>query len=164
MAKQIVRVKPRDRQAFARWLVANKYNVRTVSSTEFGLPVGLLSVVPEYLLMGAIIDSRPYRGASPSSVPATNGQVRLRKTEDGAAEVVVKSLDPEPEPQTAVTPDEPAAEPETVQVETDPPAVRDDLTAKPVKKAARKRAPKPETETVSVKFGELPEPFQKGDE
>ncbi|MFC4060243.1 hypothetical protein ACFOWE_18215 [Planomonospora corallina] len=58
----MIRVQPARelRRDFAAWAVAQTPKVRTVSTTEFGVPDQVFPAVPEELLYGALVDGHPY--------------------------------------------------------------------------------------------------------
>ncbi|PKA32839.1 hypothetical protein SM8_032240 [Streptomyces sp. SM8] len=60
---------PEQRQALARWAVAQVPKVRTVGPSSFGVPPHLYTDMPEALLRGALVDGHPYR--SPDDYEAT---------------------------------------------------------------------------------------------
>ncbi len=49
-----------QRQAFARWAVAQTPKIRTVSQDSFAVPADLFDLAPEEVLTGALVDGRPY--------------------------------------------------------------------------------------------------------
>lgn len=51
---------PALRRDFAVWAVAQTPKVRTVSATEFAVPDGLFTELPEHLLIGSLVDGHPY--------------------------------------------------------------------------------------------------------
>lgn len=120
----IIRVRPARalRVEFARWAVAQVPPVRTVSTTEFGVPAHLFPAIPEALLTGALVDGRSYvvpgpavpwegdsRGQAPP--PAAGGGTELvverkRDVEAGPS----PELEPVPVVQPAPAPEAAAAE------------------------------------------------------
>ena len=96
---RIIEVKPgRDRRgAFARWAI--RYQVRTVSSTSFGVPERLLDRMPEDLLVGALVDGQPYVSASTDT-----GTPDPTPDADGAGSESTESAD-EPESEAPVVDD-----------------------------------------------------------
>ncbi|MEW2568322.1 hypothetical protein [Streptomyces sp. NPDC047070] len=59
---EIIEVQPAAGQlrAFARWAVAQTPKIRTVSSNAFGVPAALFTEAPEDILIGSLVDGRPY--------------------------------------------------------------------------------------------------------
>ncbi|MET8746880.1 hypothetical protein [Streptomyces sp. NPDC004728] len=59
---QLIRIRPTAdlRVEFARWAVAQRPKVDTVSIHEFGVPPGLFSGMPENILIGATVDGHRY--------------------------------------------------------------------------------------------------------
>ena len=62
MTHGFIHVRPaaRKRVAFARWAVAQRPKVRTVSQSEFGVPPALFVDMPEGILRDSLVDGRPY--------------------------------------------------------------------------------------------------------
>lgn len=62
MSDDLIRVQPLPelRRPFARWAVAQRPKVRTVSVHTFGVPAQLFADMPEDLLIGARVDGHPY--------------------------------------------------------------------------------------------------------
>ncbi|WP_327385066.1 hypothetical protein [Streptomyces sp. NBC_01207] len=58
----VVRVTPANdmRRAFAEWAVEQVPKVRTISSRSFAVPPGQFTALPEYLLIGAMVDGHQY--------------------------------------------------------------------------------------------------------
>lgn len=67
----VVRVTPANdmRRAFAEWAVEQVPKIRTISSRSFAVPPGQFTHVPEYLLIGAMVDGHPYVPAGPEEEP-----------------------------------------------------------------------------------------------
>lgn len=63
----VVRVTPAPdmRRAFAEWAVEQTPKVRTISSRSFAVPPRLFTALPEYLLIGAMVDGHQYVPAGP---------------------------------------------------------------------------------------------------
>jgi hypothetical protein len=55
-----VRPAPETRRDFAVWAVAQTPKVRTVSPTDFAVPVGLFAEVPEELMIGSLVNGHRY--------------------------------------------------------------------------------------------------------
>ncbi|MFI1954806.1 C2H2-type zinc finger protein [Streptomyces xinghaiensis] len=62
MTHELIRVQPARhlRREFARWAVAQRPKVRTVSESAFGVPPRLFTHMPERLLRGSLIDGHRY--------------------------------------------------------------------------------------------------------
>lgn len=75
----LIRVQPARhlRQAFARWAVAQRPPVRTVSESAFGVPAPLFTDMPEDLLRGSLVDGRPYVAVEEPTPPAPPGAPEL---------------------------------------------------------------------------------------
>ncbi|NGO66801.1 C2H2-type zinc finger protein [Streptomyces boncukensis] len=58
----LIRVEPaRERRVeFAAWAVAQDPKIRTVAAHAFAVPAALFTEAPEELLIGALVDGRPY--------------------------------------------------------------------------------------------------------
>ncbi|MFF4385612.1 hypothetical protein ACFY0G_02280 [Streptomyces sp. NPDC001552] len=67
----VVRVTPAAdmRRAFAEWAVEQRPKVRTVSSRSFAVPPRLFTGLPEYLLIGAMVDGHQYVPVPPDEQP-----------------------------------------------------------------------------------------------
>ncbi|MGA5340406.1 hypothetical protein ACPCK3_14785 [Streptomyces griseoincarnatus] len=72
MAHDLIRVQPARhlRQEFARWAVQQRPKLRTVSEAAFGVPPRLYTDMPERLLIGALVDGRPYVPVDDEPSPA----------------------------------------------------------------------------------------------
>ncbi|WP_413808124.1 C2H2-type zinc finger protein [Streptomyces sp. OE57] len=59
---ELIRIQPARhlRVAFARWAVAQRPKVGTVSESAFGVPPRLFTDMPEDLLRGSVVDGHPY--------------------------------------------------------------------------------------------------------
>ncbi|WP_433341725.1 hypothetical protein [Streptomyces sp. CA-253872] len=62
MTHDLIRIRPAplQRVPFARWAVSQAPQVRTVSHSEFGVPPGLFTGMPEELLVGSLVDGHAY--------------------------------------------------------------------------------------------------------
>ena len=69
--RDMVRVRPAaaQRQAFARWAVAQSPKIRTVNSFEFAVPPELFTVAPEEVLIGALVDGHRYVPCADAAPP-----------------------------------------------------------------------------------------------
>lgn len=78
----IIRIQPtvETRRDFARWGVAQKPKIRTISPSEFAVPAALFAAMPEDILIGALIDGRRY--VSPDE------DATLGRPEPGASELL----------------------------------------------------------------------------
>lgn len=81
---------PEQRQAFARWGVAQTPKVRTVGPSTFAVAPGLFVEAPEAILIGALVDGHRY--VSPeedatNGTPAPGSELLGVATEDGFAAV-----------------------------------------------------------------------------
>lgn len=129
----MIRVHPARRRDFARW--ARRHRIRTVSSTEFGVPDELFPKIPAELLEGALVDGR--RILAPPPVPkaklaASRPKAKVAKTAAKAATPLKTAVKAAPRPQPAPTPPPtpkpepqpgpppPAAEPGPEIVSTEP--------------------------------------------
>ncbi|MFI0934582.1 hypothetical protein ACH4RG_23030 [Streptomyces sp. NPDC021019] len=61
---------PARRQAFAQWGVAQDPKVRTSSAETFAVDAALFAVAPEALLIGSLVDGRPYVSPTEGTPPA----------------------------------------------------------------------------------------------
>ncbi len=84
---------PARRRDFARWATAQRPKVRTISAHAFAVPAGLLSIVPEELLTGSMVDGHRYVSPTDDTV---HGAAPPGASEPGAAEP--KPLGPRPSP------------------------------------------------------------------
>lgn len=66
-----VRVTPANdmRRAFAEWAVEQRPKVRTISSRSFAVPPRLFTTVPEFMLIGAMVDGHQYVPVPPEDEP-----------------------------------------------------------------------------------------------
>ncbi|MGW4731830.1 hypothetical protein ACWEQC_22150 [Streptomyces shenzhenensis] len=106
---EIIRVQPARhlRVQFARWAVAQRPKVRTVSESAFGVPPRLFTHMPEDLLRGSLVDGHPYVAVDyEPSAPAPEDAPELLgvATPDGIQEAVPGQLLAEI-PATAYGPD-----------------------------------------------------------
>lgn len=62
MPPDLIRIRPTPelRRDFAAWAVAQHPKVRTVSTTEFGVPADLFTDMPERLLIGSTVNDHRY--------------------------------------------------------------------------------------------------------
>lgn len=114
--EKIVRVRPAAdlRREFAKH-VAGRRGVRMVSAWEFGLPPEVFTALPETLLEGAFVDSRPYqaRPLAGHEQRRRTAPVFLRNVPPADRQVVAPA-DPDVEPDEPVEDTGPA---ETVEEE-----------------------------------------------
>ncbi|WP_327421743.1 hypothetical protein OG763_14470 [Streptomyces sp. NBC_01230] len=93
----VIRIQPtaEQRQAFARWAVAQKPKVRTVGTNVFAVPAALFVEAPESVLVGSLVDGTRY--VSPDEDAATAGTPELLgvATTDGFHEAVPGEALPE---------------------------------------------------------------------
>ncbi|MET9818327.1 hypothetical protein [Streptomyces sp. NPDC006355] len=91
--RDLIRVQParHQRVAFARWAVAQRPKVATVSEAAFGVPPRLFTDMPEALLIGALVDGHAYvpveeepTAPAPADAPELLGVAAL----DGLREAV----------------------------------------------------------------------------
>ncbi|QPL14048.1 hypothetical protein QEH48_gp019 [Streptomyces phage TurkishDelight] len=90
---ELIRIQPARhlRQEFARWAVAQRPKVGTVSESAFGVPPRLFTDMPEDLLRGALVDGHAYVPVDDEpSPPAPAGAPELLgvATLDGLREAV----------------------------------------------------------------------------
>lgn len=66
----LIHVRPAGdlRRDFARWAIQQAPKLRTVSEVEFAVPAHLYTHMPEELLLGAVVDGRPYVPVEPEPV------------------------------------------------------------------------------------------------
>lgn len=91
MAHELIRVQPTRqlRREFARWAVAQRPKVRTVSESAFGVPPRLFTHMPERLLRGSLIDGQRYvspgeeQGPGEPTAPTGGADLLGVATEDG---------------------------------------------------------------------------------
>lgn len=74
----MIRVEPAldRRECFARWAVAQTPKVRTADHNAFSVPADLFTQAPEGILIGALVDGRPY-------VPVQDGEEPSGGDDDG---------------------------------------------------------------------------------
>ena len=65
----IVQPGPHKRGPMALWLVSEYPEVRTVSESEFGIPPAVFTLMPEELLIGAVVDGHEYISPDLDSEP-----------------------------------------------------------------------------------------------
>lgn len=67
----LIRIQPARhlRREFARWAVAQRPKIRTVSESEFGVPPRLFTDMPEDLLRGSLVDGRAYVAVEEEPTP-----------------------------------------------------------------------------------------------
>ncbi|MFB0617226.1 hypothetical protein [Streptomyces sp. AGS-58] len=110
-----IKVKPAPelRPAFANWAIVQSPRVDTCSHVDFCVPHDLFTLVPEELLIGAIVDGHRYRSPLEDEWQAATVLERV-----GAAGELLHRLPPKvyPPGATPLEPAEPAqAEPEPAQ-------------------------------------------------
>ncbi|GAA2946065.1 MULTISPECIES: C2H2-type zinc finger protein [Streptomyces] len=108
-----IRPTPALRRAFAKWAVAQRPKIRTVSTAEFAVPDDLFVDVPEELLIGSVVDGHRY--VSPVEDAELGAQPPARLLDCGTCyEENGEEVHPHPE-----CPLPPEARPELVGVATE---------------------------------------------
>lgn len=99
MTPEIIRVEPAldRRECFARWAVAQTPKVRTADHNAFAVPAALFPEAPEGVLIGALVDGRPY-------VPVQDDEEAPARDDQGFYEAVPGQPLP-PVPESAYGPD-----------------------------------------------------------
>lgn len=99
MSIEIIRVEPAPerRQCFARWAVTQTPKVRTADFDAFAVPADLFTEAPEGILIGALVDGRPY-------VPVEDDEEDPASDDQGFREAVPGEPLP-PVPESAYGPD-----------------------------------------------------------
>jgi hypothetical protein len=149
----VVRVTPANdmRRAFAEWAVEQTPKVRTISSRSFAVPPHQFTHVPEFLLIGSMVDGHQYVPAGPEEEepphpPPSAAAVPEREC-SGRCAGHLPELPAEAYPAGAVLLD---------LVGVDDPAAED--TPAP-EAAAEDDVPEPETEADAVAGTACPDPL-----